>query len=625
MQTTYSHNPNFRYDINGLRAIAVLSVLLFHFSPNLLPGGFAGVDVFFVISGFLMTSIIFRGFENKKFSYLQFVINRAKRIVPALLTVTIVLLIAGYLTLGQDAYKLLGKHARDSLLFISNITYAKENGYFDVSSTYKLLLHTWSLSVEWQFYLIYPAILLILKRFTTIQTLKILIIIFLCISLALSVYITYKNPTNGYFQFYTRAWEMMLGGIAFLYPIHSCHKRYSLILELAGLTLITSAFFMINHTVLWPGYMAIIPVFGTYLCILAHNQSTILKFYPINKIGLWSYSIYLVHWPLLSFGTILGWNLSISAYLSLTLLLSIILYYTIEKRRNYKWGLLISYILILLIAIYARETSGKERFNIPNASQKSLSHGHTGWAAKQWRTFNLKNNAKKVDYIIYGDSFSAQYTSYFKQQSKSIANIYEGECFSTPNYFSYDNRCIELYDLLKQGTKENSSNTLVIAQSWSHILQNLKSKQTQQSINMGIHDFIKNLKSELLTMKQDLKVNKIVLIGINNGFIGPSPEDCISQKFIKSTFEPFFQRSNCQDTTLLQYTDKVENFNEALANLAQTEDWLEFINPNDAICTDKNCIQIENNLSLYSDKSHFSIIGAQKVGEFIFEKLNNMH
>lgn len=625
MQTTHSNTSNFRYDINGLRAIAVISVLLFHFSPNLLPGGFIGVDVFFVISGFLMTSIIFRGFENKNFSYLKFVINRAKRIVPALLTIVLILLVIGYLTLGQDAYKLLGKHARDSLLFISNITYAKENDYFDVSSTYKLLLHTWSLSVEWQFYLIYPAILLTLKRFTSIKTAKISVLILFSLSLILSIYITYKNPTNGYFQFYTRAWEMMLGGVAFLYPLSYLRQKYKLLCELAGLTLIIASFFLIHHTVLWPGYMAIIPVFGTYLCILAHNQSTFLRFYPINKIGLWSYSIYLVHWPLLSLSILLDWNLSIDIYLATTLVLSTLLYYTVEKRRNYKWGLLIAYIVVLLIAIYARETSGKERFAVPEISQKSLSHGHTGWAAKQWRTFNLEDNSQQVDYIIYGDSFSAQYTDYFTQQDKSIANIYEGECFSTPNYFSYDARCIELYDLLKAGIKKNPSNTLVIAQSWNHILQNLKNKKTQEMINNDMDDFINNLKSELTTMKNDLNMNKIVLIGINNGFIGPSPEECISQKFIKDTFEPFFHLSNCQDNALRQYTDKVENFNEKLAMLAQTEDWLEFINPNDAICTDQTCIQIENNLSLYSDKSHFSVIGAQKVGKFIFEQLNNMH
>lgn len=625
MQTTHSNNSNFRYDINGLRAIAVLSVLLFHFSPNLLPGGFIGVDVFFVISGFLMTSIIFRGFENKNFSYLKFVINRAKRIVPALLAIVLILLAIGYITLGQDAYKLLGKHARDSLLFISNITYAKENDYFDVSSTYKLLLHTWSLSVEWQFYLIYPAILLILKRFTKIQTLKIFILVLLFISLTLSIYITYKNPTNGYFQFYTRAWEMMLGGVAFLYPLSSLRQKYKLLCELAGLALIIASFFLIDHTVLWPGYMAIIPVFGTYLCIVAHNQSTFLRFYPINKIGLWSYSIYLVHWPLLSLSILLDWNLSMGAYLGTTLVLSILLYYTVEKRRNYKWGLLIAYIVILLIAIYARETSGKERFAVPEISQKSLSHGHTGWAAKQWRTFNSGDNTQQVDYIIYGDSFSAQYTSYFTQQNKSIANIYEGECFSTPNYFSYNARCIELYDLLKAGTKKNPSDTLVIAQSWDHILQNLKDKKTQTVINNDMDDFINNLKSELTIMRNDLNMNKIVLIGINNGFIGPSPEECISQKFIKDIFEPFFHLSNCQDNALRQYTDKVENFNKKLAILAQTEDWLEFINPNDAICTDQTCIQIEDNLSLYSDKSHFSVIGAQKVGKFIFEQLNKIH
>lgn len=133
---------NFRKDINGLRAIAVLSVLVFHFSPSFLPGGFAGVDVFFVISGFLMTSIIFRGVENNDFSIFKFLIARCKRIVPALVAVVVILLIVGYLIFEPLTYQIIGKHSFSSLLFISNFTYFFESGYFDADSKSKFLLHT---------------------------------------------------------------------------------------------------------------------------------------------------------------------------------------------------------------------------------------------------------------------------------------------------------------------------------------------------------------------------------------------------------------------------------------------------------------------------------------------------
>ena len=143
----------FRHDINGLRAIAVIAVVLFHFNTPLLSGGFAGVDVFFSISGFLMTSIIIRGINNNNFSILSFYKARAIRIVPALLVMSVTVLLLCYFILIPLKFEQLGRHVMGSLNFMSNITYWKESGYFDTSSQTKWLLHTWSLSVEWQFYL----------------------------------------------------------------------------------------------------------------------------------------------------------------------------------------------------------------------------------------------------------------------------------------------------------------------------------------------------------------------------------------------------------------------------------------------------------------------------------------
>ena len=133
----------FRDDINGLRAIAVISVLIFHYSYNWLPGGFVGVDIFFVISGFLMTSIIFRGLTSNNFSLLDFLKARATRIIPALLVIIIIVLFLGYVFLEPLSYRSLGKHAASSLGFVSNIIYSRESGYFNQDSFNNMLLHTW--------------------------------------------------------------------------------------------------------------------------------------------------------------------------------------------------------------------------------------------------------------------------------------------------------------------------------------------------------------------------------------------------------------------------------------------------------------------------------------------------
>lgn len=185
-------SQTFRHDINGLRAIAVIAVVLFHFNPSWVPGGFAGVDVFFVISGFLMTGIIFRGLEQNNFSILKFYVARANRIIPALAVLCSVLLVVGWFYLTPLEYKALGKHAASSITFLSNITYWREAGYFDTSSHEKWLLHTWSLSVEWQFYIIYPIILVLLSKLFSIKTIKSILLAGTILGFIFCVVATYK-------------------------------------------------------------------------------------------------------------------------------------------------------------------------------------------------------------------------------------------------------------------------------------------------------------------------------------------------------------------------------------------------------------------------------------------------
>lgn len=162
---------DFREDINGLRAIAVIAVVLFHFNPAWLPGGYAGVDIFFVISGYLITGIIFRGLQKNSFGLITFYKSRAKRII-ALAVMCCTLLVFGWFYLLPLEYSELGKHVASSLGFFSNFVYWSEAGYFTAGAHEKWLLHTWSLSVEWQFYMIYPIILLLLSRLISLHLLR---------------------------------------------------------------------------------------------------------------------------------------------------------------------------------------------------------------------------------------------------------------------------------------------------------------------------------------------------------------------------------------------------------------------------------------------------------------------
>ncbi len=288
----------FRKDLNGLRALAVIAVVLFHFNESWMPGGFAGVDVFFVISGFLMTGIIFGGIGEGRFSILSFYVARANRIAPALAVLCLVLLVFGWFYLTPTDYRALGKHVASSIAFLSNFTYWTESGYFDPSSHEKWLLHTWSLSVEWQFYIIYPLVLVAMSKIMSLHMMKVAVLCGAFLGLFFSIVATQKWPDPAYYLLPTRAWEMMAGGVAYLYPIKvSGYKNKAL--EVSGLLLIVFSYIFISKEHAWPGYLAVIPVLGTFMVIQAHrNDSVITANIAFQYIGKWSYSIYLWHWPL---------------------------------------------------------------------------------------------------------------------------------------------------------------------------------------------------------------------------------------------------------------------------------------------------------------------------------------
>ena len=287
----------FRKDINGLRAVAVISVVLFHFNASWMPGGFAGVDVFFVISGFLMTGIIFTGIEQSNFSIIKFYFARANRIIPALALLCLVLLIFGWFYLTPLEYKALGKHAASSVSFVSNFVYWKEAGYFDAASHEKWLLHSWSLSVEWQFYIIYPLILVAMRKFMSLKIMKVMLLIGTGLGFIFCVFASYRWPSASYFLLPTRAWEMMLGGVAYLYPFTLQENRKKLV-EWTGLSLVIGSYFFISADNPWPGYLALFPVLGSFFILQAQcNNSIVTSNIVLQKLGSWSYSIYLWHWP----------------------------------------------------------------------------------------------------------------------------------------------------------------------------------------------------------------------------------------------------------------------------------------------------------------------------------------
>jgi peptidoglycan/LPS O-acetylase OafA/YrhL len=324
----------FRDDINGLRAWAVLAVVLYHFGVVGFRGGFVGVDVFFVISGFLMTGIVGRGLAQGNFSLWQFYWDRAKRIVPALLVLAAVLLLVGWFWLMPHDYKGLARHAGWSVLFKSNIGYLQEAGYFDGAAREKWLLHTWSLSVEWQFYLLYP--LLVAGLWKLIPKRGALLAAHGALALAswvACIVMTRQDSAQAFFLLPSRAWELLLGGLVYLLfngvALSAWQRR---LLESVGLALIVFAVLTFEASTAWPGMLALVPVLGAGLLLAANRQGSLWTGHALAQwLGSRSYSVYLWHWPLVVGLVYLG-HFSAPAWLAAGLLLTLVL-----GELSYRW------------------------------------------------------------------------------------------------------------------------------------------------------------------------------------------------------------------------------------------------------------------------------------------------
>jgi peptidoglycan/LPS O-acetylase OafA/YrhL len=307
--------PNYRPDIDGLRAIAVVSVVLCHAGLGL-PGGYVGVDVFFVISGYLITSLILNDLNQGTFSLAGFWERRIRRILPALFAVTIATLAAGWFLLLPDAYSSLGQSAIAVAALRSNVLFSRQTGYFEAEAQEKPLLHTWSLAVEEQFYLLIPVILFLFARRKQLHAAFVLLGAAAIVSFGLSVYGSRHAPST-YYLLPHRAWELLVGVLLARLPVswRTALPRGREFAGAIGLFAVALPCFLYRADTPFPGIAALPPVLGTALLIWSGNRVTwsgngaapipktsrLLSSRPIVWIGLISYSLYLWHWPLFAF------------------------------------------------------------------------------------------------------------------------------------------------------------------------------------------------------------------------------------------------------------------------------------------------------------------------------------
>lgn len=389
---------NYRSDIDGLRAVAVLLVVIFHAFPSAITGGFVGVDVFFVISGYLITGALRNGLEKPYYGIKQFYIHRIRRLFPALITICIATIVMGWFILMPDEYVQLGHHLTAGSLFFENFRLLLEAGYFDIESESKPLMHLWSLSVEEQFYLIFP--LLVIACAKASWRLDRAIVVLTITSLAACAWYSLHAPSQGYFLPQSRFWEILCGALLqqLTYKNTSSNAKstaHFTVWDFAGLFGVLSIIgcaFLITPNTPFPFPSAIPAVAGSALIIWAGQRAWInrevLGSRPMVAIGLISYPLYLWHWPLLSFLHIAKSGRTSDADRLMAVLLSIALawatYKLIETPLRYRWKshkapqlLALGMVLISLLGAYIDHRKGLSfrTTSRVNAQYGETSHG----------------------------------------------------------------------------------------------------------------------------------------------------------------------------------------------------------------------------------------------------------
>lgn len=623
----------YRADIDGLRTIAVLLVILFHANVNFIQGGYIGVDVFFVISGFLITKSINKDMLENRFSFKQFYLRRIRRIIPVLVFIVAIIAIPGYMFLLPNHFEAYARAAINTLLSTNNFyLWSNSANYFSESSEFQPLLHTWSLSVEEQFYILWPPILLLLHQKFKLKTRLTIVLISVFIGLGFSIYLTKTDENFAYFLLPARLFELLIGGGLALYW-HKLPKLSSLqnhAISIIGALLIFTPAFLLDKNSLFPGYQALWPCLGAMLLIYTGKENrsgffnTILQLKPMVFIGKLSYSMYLWHWPIFVFITYLGYKLtgsnSVFAIL-ITIVLSYFSWQFIEQpfRFKYKFSFKKTLVVVMLpsciiIGLIYGVIDAKNGFSnrFPNLDEFDK---NTNFPSKVRKAcFNQRSvgncevcylGVKKdtLDGVLIGDSF-ANHTAAFLDVLAKDANLYihDSAASGYPIMNDIDNNGNDTYPKAYAVERMNYAKqfkTIYIAANWYKFSDTTTAQYKQAIKNIG--ELVKLNKKIVLfdclreTTTMNLHKLKLIKIGRQTPF---TKEDLL----ISKTKRP---AGYLIDVLKSQFPSVI------------------IVDLNDAMCDDNTCkLQIDNTI-VYRNADHLNTSGAKLMGERYLELKGN--
>ena len=639
---------NYRAEIDGLRGWAVLSVIIFHAFPSWLKGGFIGVDIFFVISGFLITSYIFENLSYGHFSFFNFFGRRIRRIFPALILVMFSSLIFGWFFLFTEEFTQLSKHVAGGAAFISNFILINESGYFDNAANTKPMLHLWSLAIEEQFYIFWPIILWL----AWLLKLNLLTISFsvAAISFFFNLFLIKLYPTEVFFLPLGRFWELLSGGILAWFYTHKSESLFQFkhwvdsyflksisvkgitskygskflnLISFLGLLLLIYGFLRIEESFSFPSFWALIPVTGTVLVIVSGSKAILNRLFFMNPIIVWigiiSYPLYLWHWPILTFLQIIDGGMPNMATRAIALVASIILawvtYYLIEKpiRRFGKWGVktlilicLLAFLGFLSLIIY--ETKGRFLPITPKqiiANTAYASPMRDGCHFPLEKDFEKRNVCKYFQdermIAVFGNSHSVELAYAMALILKDLGLGVEHHTMSG---------CEHNFGLTNLNDQQQ------ICADWeSSVVEKIKLDASIKSIVVSYRNetYLNEKRKALANMLDVLvKSNKEVVLVLQ----APLPKMHINSHIRKSVFN---SKSNVKGHTKEEW---FKIYNAKVDLLKEISKKVKVYDPTDVFCDQLDCYVVKSGVALYFDDDHMSVKGSEMVAQEVLKLIS---
>ncbi|WP_458130749.1 acyltransferase family protein [Pseudomonas sp. R3-41] len=615
----------YRPDIDGLRAVAVLAVVLYHAFPRNFPGGFIGVDVFFVISGYLITGILIKSLSRDSFSILDFYVRRIRRIFPALFLVLFSCLLFGWFFLIDSEFQQLGKHAASGAGFVANLVLWSESGYFDSAAEMKPLLHLWSLGIEEQFYLVWPFVLWLAWQFRRASLA--LVPVLLVISFYFSVTMVHVDPVGAFYSPLTRFWELAVGGGLAYFSVKKgigSNIRSGWIPEICALVafvLLGLGFLLIDKSKNFPGAWALIPVLAALLLIGPGGGSKASRIVLANKFSVWvgliSFPLYLWHWPLLSLASVTQGEIPGSKYRALAVVTSLVLAWLTYKfvetpvRTSSRAGAVL--VLLFLMSsvgiggfyIYkggAKDVRGPKQVSGDLGHEKYfdyLSNNYYTCTEKTVRDNALVHKghircmqskpSSNIDIAIIGDSHAEHL---FNGLARALPNLNVAYYIKGSPPFVSNSEFTEIYNFI---IGSHSTKKVLITMHWIKRLRQVPHDSTVE------HEVFASSESLLASGKEVYIVDDIPRFPFD-------PRKCVT--------DAEYLKSGCTISTS-DANRELNVYREQLLNVSRRDPRVKYISLSQYVCRDDKCGMARNGHLLYRDRNHLNVNGSNFIGASI--------